>query len=77
MFKNGCKAAEIPFVKGSKEGCELRYNEEEVIAEEVSWRNNLPHGMRKIYAAGVYKCEWYHRGRLVSKTKFERLNNAG
>ncbi|SYX08638.1 hypothetical protein C834K_0157 [Chlamydia poikilotherma] len=77
VFKNGCKAAEIPFVKGSKEGCELRYNEDEVIAEEVSWRNNFPHGMRKIYAAGVYKCEWYHRGRLVSKTKFERLNNAG
>ncbi|ANG66216.1 toxin-antitoxin system YwqK family antitoxin [Chlamydia gallinacea] len=77
VFKNGCKVAEIPFIKGIKEGFELRYNENEIIAEEVSWKNNRLHGIRKIYAAGIYKCEWYHRGRLVSKAKFERLNNAG
>ncbi|EPP35459.1 MORN repeat variant family protein [Chlamydia ibidis] len=77
IFKNGCKVAEIPFVKGAKHGLELRYNEENSIAEEVTWKNNHLHGMRKIYAAGVYKCEWYHRGRLVSKAKFERLNTAG
>lgn len=76
-FKNGCKTSEISFVKGQKEGIELRYNEQNVIAEEVSWRNNALHGMRKVYAGGVYKCEWYHRGRLVSKAKFERLNAAG
>lgn len=74
LFKNGCKVAEVPFVRGAREGIELRYNEQEVIAEEVSWKNNYLHGVRKIYAAGVCKSEWYYRGRLVSKTKFERLN---
>lgn len=76
VFKNGCKVAEIPFVKGVKEGIELRYNEHETIAEEVSWRGNYLHGIKKIYAAGECKCEWYYRGKSVSKTKFERLNSA-
>lgn len=76
FFKNGCKIAEVPFVKGIKEGLELRYNEQETIAEEVSWKNNHLHGMKKIYAAGECKCEWYYRGKAVSKTKFERLNSA-
>ncbi|WP_201456634.1 toxin-antitoxin system YwqK family antitoxin [Chlamydia sp. 17-3921] len=77
VFKNGCKVSEISFVKGKKEGIELRYNEQEIVAEEVSWQNNVLHGMRKIYAGGIYKSEWYHRGRLVSKAKFERLNTTG
>lgn len=77
LFKNGCKVAEVPFIKGTKNGLELRYNEHDLIAEEISWKNNVLHGMRKIYAAGVCKCEWYHRGRLVSKDKYDRLNNAG
>ncbi|ANH78395.1 toxin-antitoxin system YwqK family antitoxin [Candidatus Chlamydia sanziniae] len=76
VFKNGYRAAEISFVKGHKEGLELRYNEEEVVVEELSWQNDTLHGVRKIYAGGVHKCEWYHRGRLVSKSKFERLNIA-
>ncbi|SPN73715.1 hypothetical protein C10C_0557 [Chlamydia serpentis] len=77
VFKNGCKASEISYVKGAKEGLELRYNEQEIVAEEVSWLNDFLHGERKIYAGGVQKQEWYYRGRSVSKAKFERLNAAG
>ncbi|WP_213318710.1 toxin-antitoxin system YwqK family antitoxin [Chlamydiifrater volucris] len=75
VFKNGCKVAEISYVKGCKEGLELRYNESEAIAEEVSWKNNNLHGVRKIYAGDVSKKEWYHHGKVVTKAKFERLNN--
>lgn len=76
IFKNGCKVAEIPFVKGVKEGVELRYDEHESIAEEVSWKNNCLHGIRRIHAGGESRSEWYYRGRLVSQTKFERLHAA-
>lgn len=74
LFKNGCKVAEICYVQGRKHGLELRYNEQDAIAEELSWKNNQLHGVRKIYAGGIYKQEWYHRGKPVSQVKFERLN---
>lgn len=77
IFKNGYKVSEISFVKGKKEGLELRYNEQELIAEEVYWKSNMLHGMRKIYAGGVLKQEWYHHGKVVSKSKFDRLNSVG
>ncbi|ATW20194.1 hypothetical protein BKC00_02595 [Chlamydia trachomatis] len=76
LFKNGCKIAEVPFVRGAKNGIELRYNEQENIAEEISWQHNILHGVRKIHAAGVCKSEWYYKGKPVSQIKFERLSAA-
>lgn len=74
IFKNGNRIADIPFVQGIRKGLELRYNDKFEIVEEVSWKNNQLHGVRKIYSQDSVKKEWYHQGKPVSKSKFERLN---
>ena len=42
--------------------------------EEVSWKDNVKHGPRKLYVDGTAKTEWYHFGDLVSRPTYERMN---
>lgn len=74
VFKNGQKVSEIPYIKGLKDGTEIRYNEGLEVVEEISWKRNILHGVRKINTDDISKVEWYYQGKLVSKHKFDRLN---
>ncbi|WP_194844181.1 toxin-antitoxin system YwqK family antitoxin [Candidatus Clavichlamydia salmonicola] len=77
IFKNGQKVSEIPYVNGVRQGVEVRYNDRAELVEEISWKNDLLHGIRKIHAANIAKIEWYHMGKHVSRTTFERMNTTG
>ncbi len=74
IFKNGQKVSEVPYVQGLKDGTEICYNELLEIVEEISWKRNFLHGLRKIHTDDISKVEWYYQGKLVSKNKFDRLN---
>ncbi|MFZ0565453.1 MAG: toxin-antitoxin system YwqK family antitoxin [Chlamydiales bacterium] len=73
-YQNGEKVAEIPYLQGAKNGIEYRYRDETHLVEEISWKNNVQHGPRKIYVDGETKIEWFHQGELVSHAAYERLN---
>jgi antitoxin component YwqK of YwqJK toxin-antitoxin module len=76
VYSNGEKVAEIPYVKGKKNGTELRFRDGRLLVEEVSWKNGVQHGPRKLIAdEATTKTEWYLQGEVVSRTTFERMNN--
>lgn len=75
LYHNGQKIAEMPYIKGKKEGVERKFRDGEFLAEEVSWKNDLQHGPRKIILDGdKSKTEWYHQGEVVSRSTYERMN---
>lgn len=75
VYLNGEKVAEVPYVKGKKEGVELRFRDGAFLVEEVTWHNDLQHGPRKIILdENTSKTEWYFNGEVVSKATFERMN---
>lgn len=74
IFQNGEKIAEVPYIQGKKTGIEYRYRDGSSLVEEVSWKNNILHGQRKLFIDGDIKAEWYHEGEVVSRLIFERMN---
>ena len=74
VYQNGEKIAEVNFHHGKKNGIELRYRDGSILMEEVSWKDNVKHGPRKLYVDGAAKTEWYHFGDLVSRPTYERMN---
>lgn len=77
VYSNGEKVAEIPYLNGMKNGVESRYRDGKTLVEEISWRNDVQHGPRKIIVDDSSKVEWYHQGELVNRPTFERLNPPG
>lgn len=74
-YQNGEKIAEVSYLQGEKNGIECRYRDETLLVEEITWKNNVQHGPRKIYVDGEAKIEWYHQGELVSRIHYERMNS--
>jgi antitoxin component YwqK of YwqJK toxin-antitoxin module len=75
VYQNGEKIAEVPYIKGKREGIEYRYRDGILLVEEVAWKNDLQHGPRKIIIDEDHsKTEWFHEGELVSRNTFERMN---
>lgn len=74
IYLNGEKYAEIPYVNGKKEGIENRYRDGDLLVEQLTWKDDLPHGERKIFVDGEPRTEWFHQGELVSRATFERMN---
>lgn len=74
VYQNGEKASEIPYMNGEKEGVELRFRDGAEPVEEVSWKAGVQHGPRRLLSVQGETTEWYHKGELVSRPTFERLN---
>lgn len=74
LFQNGEKCSEVTYVKGHREGVERRFRDGSELVEEVNWKSDMQHGKRTLFVDGQSKIEWYHRGELVSRPTFERLN---
>lgn len=74
VYQNGEKIAEVPYVNGQKHGVEFRFRDGQTVVEEISWKNGVQHGPRKILGDEAAKVEWYHEGDLVSRPTFDRLN---
>lgn len=66
--------AKIPHRKGKREGKELRFREGKVV-EEISWKADVREGPTRIFCDGSTPLiEWYHRGKRVSKIKYQLLH---
>lgn len=75
VYLNGEKIAEVPYVKGKKDGVETRYKDGQMLVEEVTWRQDVQHGPRKIFLdENNTKTEWFLEGEVVSRVTFERMN---
>lgn len=75
LFKNGEKYADVPYVKGRKEGVEIRYRDGKAIAEEITWEKDKMHGPYHTYFGSSKKTEWYVSGQRVSRATFEQQKN--
>ncbi|MCH9634418.1 MAG: hypothetical protein S4CHLAM7_11670 [Chlamydiae bacterium] len=75
VYQDGVPHNEIPYLKDKKNGVELVYNSNGQVVAEVSWKNNLKHGISKTYIQDVVRIEWYHKGKKVSKSDFEKFVN--
>lgn len=74
-YREGEKAAEIPYAAGAKNGVERRFSEAgQRVVEEVTWRNNIQHGPALHYVNGQVVTDWYFNGQKVTKGAFDRLS---
>lgn len=73
IYRNGLKAAEIPYVAGEKHGTELRYDDLGNLTAEVLWRNDRKHGCCKFYTEDSSESHWFFNGNSVTASKFELL----
>lgn len=74
-FANGLKQVEVFFLHGSKNGVETHFIDGDTIEQEIYWFNNKRHGPTKFYVGdGLAKTEWYYGGKLVSKKKYDELD---
>lgn len=72
-FHNGEKCAEIPYVKGIKHGIERRFINNDVLVEEITWKNGQKEGPAHTYVEGEAKTRWYFQGREVTQSGYEVL----
>lgn len=74
-FINGHKLAEVFFIHGAKNGVETHFVDGETIEHEIYWCNSNRHGPTKFYVGEVLvKTEWYYNNELVSKRKYDELD---
>lgn len=75
-YRNGYKVAEIPYVKGQKQGLEYHYDDLGNLTAEIQWRDDKKHGCSKFYSdEGFVENEWFFNGQAVSASKFEIMEN--
>lgn len=74
VFKNGEKYAEVPYVRGKKNGVEQRFRSGALVVEEVTWVNDQMHGPSKVYIGDAIKTDWYYRDRLVGQNSFDQMS---
>lgn len=73
LFENGEKVAEVPYVRGYKNGTEKRYRDETYVVEEISWLDDQRHGPYTSYVGGTQSSVYYYKGKTIPKSQFERL----
>lgn len=71
IFENGEKFAEVPYVKGEKEGIEYRYRNGNQLVQEISWHKGYQHGPCHTYAGDIKKTEWYFQGQRMNKQTYD------
>lgn len=75
VYRNGVKIAEIPYVRGQKQGTERHYDDLGNLTAEIEWKNDKKHGCSKFYTDETTEMEWFHKGQSVTAQKFEMLEN--
>ncbi len=70
FFQNGEKVAEVPFMKGEKNGVEQRFRDGLSVVEEITWKNGKKHGICYRHIGDDTLVEWYFNGKQVSETEF-------
>lgn len=77
FFEHGEKVAEVPFVRGVREGIEKRYKDGVTVVEEITWSENEQHGPTTAYIGQTAQTEWYYKGKPVTRFVFERMTGYG
>ncbi len=73
LFRDGVLFSTLPYVSGKKNGTEKIHRTDGQIVAEITWKNDLKHGPSVTFIENVERTEWYHKGKKVSKSDFERL----
>lgn len=73
-YQNGEKIAEVSYFNGSKNGIERRFRDGHLLVEEITWKNDVQHGCHKLFVDDETRVEWYHKGDIVNRATFERMN---
>ncbi len=75
VFRNGEKVSEATYINGVKHGVEKRFrNNGTRLVEEVTWSEGHKHGPFITYLGDEARIDWYHYGKQVNKSAFDRLN---
>lgn len=75
VFRNGQKISEIPYVNGKKEGTEYHYDDLGYLTAEIGWKKDKKHGSAKYHTDEATEIEWFYKGQLVDREKFQSLEN--
>ena len=73
VYRNGIKVAEIPYVKGLKNGVETHYDDLGNLTAEIEWKLDKKHGCTKLYSEELTEKEWFFKGQPVQAERFEIL----
>ena len=73
VYRNGLKAAIIPYAKGKKHGTEIHYDDIGNLTAEIEWREDKKHGETKLHTEDYTDSEWFFHGQSVSLEKFNNL----
>lgn len=75
VYQHGDKFAEIPYIRGIKQGIEKRYRDGQTLVQEVSWEDNQMHGPTKVYVGDTVKTDWYYKGNLTTEVNYNFMVN--
>jgi len=74
-FANGKKQTEIYFIHGARHGVEKHFIDGEILEQEILWTRDRRHGATKFYVGdALAKTEWFYNGKLVSKKRYDELD---
>lgn len=73
IFQNGKIKASIEYLAGQRHGIEKRFNDQDVLVEEVYWLEDQKHGPSRTYIGDKTNTKWFHQGRVVSKFVFDEF----
>lgn len=74
VFQNGEKYAEVPYYGGTKNGIERRFMNDDVVIEEITWKNGVKTGPARTYLNGSVNTRWYFQDREVTQGGYEILS---
>ncbi len=73
LFENGERVAQIPMIKGVKNGVERRFRNHEILVEEIAWQDDQRHGPSTTIINGVSKTDYFFKGQPVTRSAYEKL----
>ncbi|MCH9632733.1 MAG: hypothetical protein S4CHLAM6_10730 [Chlamydiae bacterium] len=73
VYRDGQPYSELQYVAGMKNGLETIMNDHGNVVQEVTWKNDLMHGVKKLYINDTVRLEWFYKGKKVSHSDFEKL----
>ena len=73
VYRDGQPYSEAQYLAGMKNGLETIMNDQGNIVQEVTWKNDLEHGVKKLYINDTVRLEWFYKGKKVSHSDFEKL----
>jgi len=71
IFQDGEKYAEVSYLSNKRNGLERRFRDGCVVTQEITWADDKMHGPTFTYAGDTTQTDWFHKGRLTSRSNYE------